>query len=211
MMNKKRWIYLILFLCLKGMVRAQGVNILELHAGYFNPRGAESGLILGGCYGYSFDEMIDMSLGISYFHRGYTKQSKIATEVDNGIVINTVEKRLEYSTTLLPISLNLNVHLPSYSMLSWFFGGSVSYQFLFNTENNYEEQIKEKRKYRALGWILRGGAELMMGSRSSLFLEAFYNICKAKRNEEKVAGLPVWEEVNVSGLGLRAGVRLEFF
>ena len=193
------------------MIHAQGVNILEFQVGYLNPKGTESGLIFGGNYGISFDELIDMSVGVSYFHRGYTKQSEIATEVVNGIVVNTVEKTLEYSTTLLPISVNLNVHLPSYSLLSWFFGGSASYQFLFNTENNYEEGIKEKRTYRAFGWMLRGGAELMMGSRSSLFLEAFYNICKVKRNEEKVAGLPIWEEVNVSGIGLRAGLRLAFF
>lgn len=210
-MNKKRWICSILFFSFMAMVHAQGVKVLEFHGGYLNPKGTESGLIVGGSYGYAFDQLIDMSLGLSYFHKGYTKQSEIATEVVNGIVVNTVLKTLEYSTTLLPISLNLNVHLPSYSMLSWFLGGSVSYQFLFNTENNYEEKIKEKRTYRAFGWVLRGGADLMLGSRSSLFLEAFYNICKVKRNEEKVAGLPIWEEVDVSGLGLRAGIRLEFF
>ncbi|MCJ7813591.1 hypothetical protein MUP95_09790 [bacterium] len=210
-MNYKNWIYQIIFFGVIGSVHAQGMKILELQGGYLNPKGTEAGFICGGCYGFSFDERIDMSLGLSYFHKGYTKKSEIASEVVNGIVVNTVEKTLEYSTTLLPISVNLNIHFPSYSLLNWFFGGSASYQLLFNTENNYEEQIKEKRTYRAFGWMIRGGTEFRIGTLSSFFLEALYNICKTKRNEEKVEGLPIWEEVDVSGLGFRAGVRLEFF
>ena len=35
---------------------------------------------------------------------------------------------------------------------------------------------------------------------------------KTKRNvDETVKGLPVWDEVDISGLGIRAGLRLEFF
>jgi len=90
-------------------------------------------------------------------------------------------------------------------------GGSLTYQFLFNTEHNFEENIKEKRNYSGFGWMARAGIEYNIGSRSSLLIEAFYNSCKVKGNKEKKQGLPVWDEVDVSGLGFRAGVRLYFY
>ena len=60
--------------------------------------------------------------------------------------------------------------------------------------------------------MVRAGIEYNIGSRSSVLIEALYNIGKAKRNvNETVAGLPVWDEVDLTGLGFRAGLRLEFF
>lgn len=196
-----------------GLASAQGVRILELQGGYLNPKDTNPGLIFGGSYGISIDERVDLSLGISYFHKNYKKESTVAdTDYVAGVHETTVMRELEYNTTLLPISANVTIRIPLQPPVYYFIGGSVVYQFLFNTEKNFNEGISEKRKYGGWGWMVRAGIDYNIGSRSSILLEAFYNIGKVKRNvENTVQGLPVWDEVNVSGLGFRAGLRLEFF
>ena len=196
-----------------GLVYGQGVRILEIRGGYLNPKATNAGLILGGSYGISIDERVDISLGFSYFHKNYSKESQVAdTSYVSGVQEKTVKKEMEYSTTLLPISANVTIRIPFQPPVYYYVGGSLTYQFLFNNEKNFEQSISEKRNYKGWGWVLRAGIEYTIGSRSSLMLEAFYNIGKVKRNvEETVKGLPIWNEVDMSGLGFQAGLRLEFF
>lgn len=212
-MNMKKWIVIVFIFGATGLAYGQGVRVLEIRGGYLNPKATKAGLILGGSYGISIDERVDLSLGISYFHKNYSQESDVAdTSFPSGIIQKTVKKELEYNTTLLPISASANIRIPFQPPVYWYAGGSITYQFLFNTENNFEEGVKEKRIYRGWGWMVRAGIEYTIGSRSSLILEAFYNIGKVKRNvEETVKGLPIWEEVDMKGLGFRTGLRLEFF
>lgn len=211
-MKLRKWMIGFMLIWMTGLLNGQGVSILEVRGGYLNPKGTDPGLIFGGSYGISFDERVDISLGVSYFHKNYLKDTEIAdTDYVSGVHEVTVVRELEYKTTLLPISANLNIRLPFQPPLYWCVGGSLTYQFLFNTEHNFEENIKEKRNYSGFGWMARAGIEYNIGSRSSLLIEAFYNSCKVKGNKEKKQGLPVWDEVDVSGLGFRGGVRLYFY
>lgn len=205
---------LIVLLVLAGAVSvsAQGFRQLEIRGGYLNPKGTASGLILGGSYGFAFDERVSLSMGVDFFKKNYTKETKIAESVSpSGVVENTIQKELEYNTFLMPFTAAIDIRFPLQRGMCWYAGAGLSYQFLFNTENNLEEGVKEKRNYHGFGWIFRAGLEYTLGSRSALLMEAFYNSAKLKGNEDKVENLPVWDEVNVSGFGVRAGVRLEFF
>lgn len=201
-----------LIVCMAGSAGAQGMRMLELRGGYFNPRDSKSGLILGGIYGISFDERVSLGLGVDIFHKGYTKETTVSTETSgSGVVESTIIRELEFNTTLLPISLNLDIRFPLDPPVSWYIGGSVAWELLFNTENNFEEGIREKRFYSGFGWLARAGIEYAIGSRSAVILEGFYNNSRVTSNAEKKEGLPVWKEVNMSGIGFRAGVRLDFF
>ena len=196
-----------------GIVHGQGVRILEVRAGYLDPKGISSGFIFGANYGISVDERVDLSIGASFFHKTYRKDTEVAdTNYVSGVNEQTVVRNLEYSNTLLPISANVNIRLPFQPPLYYYVGGSVTYQFLFSTENNYSEGISEKRNYHGWGWMLRAGVEYVIGSRSSIIIEAIYNIGKVKRNQDRtVEGLPVWNEVDTKGLGICGGLKLEFF
>ncbi len=210
---QRKWIVLLIVLGLNGLAFGQGVRILEIMGGYLNPKDATPGMIIGGTYGVSIDERVDLSLGLSYYHKKYSKTSAVAdTDYVSGIHETTVLKELEYSTSLLPVSGNVNIRIPFQPPVYWLVGASVTYNFLFNTEKNYEQGLSEKRTYKGWGWMLRAGVEYMIGSRSSIVLEAIYNIGKVHRNADTtVQGLPVWDEVNLTGLGFRTGLRLEFF
>ena len=212
-MKTKNTIIIFIVLGLSSLALGQGVSVLEVRGGYLNPKDTNGGMIIGGSYGISIDERVDLSLGLSYFHKNYRKETAVAdTNYISGIREQTVVRDLEYSTTLLPVTASVNIRFPFQRPVYWYVGGSVTYQFLFNKEDNYEEAISEKRTYKGWGWMLRAGIEYGIGSRSALLLEAFYNIGKVKRNvDETIEGLPVWDEVDVSGLGFRTGLRLEFF
>ena len=187
-------------------------RMLEIRAGTLNPKGAQAGFIFGGCYGYSFDERVSLSLGIDYFRREYKQETQIDTGMtDSGLKIDTNIRTLEYTTTIIPLSLNLDIRFPIESPINIYAGGSLTYQMLFNRENNYVDNVKENRFYGGFGWMARAGIEYYLGSRSALIAEAFYNNVKVKGNHKKQAGLPVWEEVDLQGLGFRAGIRLDIF
>jgi len=212
-MNMKKWMTGLVVFCCAHLIYGQGVSVLNFSGGYLDPKDTEAGLIFGGSYGICFDERVDISLGISYFYKNYQKESAVVDSISpSGIHETTVVRELEYHTSLLPISANINIRFPFQPPLYWYAGGSLTYQFLFNKEENFQEGLSEKRTYRGWGWIIRAGIEYTIGSRSSLLLETFYNIGIVKRNaDETIKGLPVWDEVDVSGLGFRAGLRLEFY
>ncbi len=211
-MRLQRIILAVTLVSLIGTAFGQNTRIMEFGVGYLNPKGTEPGLLLNGSYGVSFDERVDFSLGVGFFHRNYTKETAVAdTAFQSGINETTVQRLLEYTTTILPVSANVNVRIPFQPPVYWIFGAGLSYQFLFNTEHNFEDDIKEKRNYKGWGWTARAGIEYLLGSRSSIVIEAIYNHAKVKGNEDKSLGLPVWNEVNITGLGIRAGLRLEFY
>ena len=184
-----------------GLAYGQGARILELRGGYFDPEGTPSGLIFGGSYGISFDDRVSFSLGVDYFHRGYTEQMEIAEEVVDDVVVSTKMETVDQSTTLLPISATGVIRFPFNPPLLFYLGGGVAYEFLFTKNINFH----------GFGWQACAGIEYNLGLRSSFILEAFYNSCHVKGNKEKREGHPVWDEVDVTGLGFRGGLRLEFF
>jgi len=191
---------------------AQGMKLLEFQGGYLSPKGTKAGFIFGGNYGISIDERVDLSLGLSYFHRGYSKETTVAVvPTGTGAQIGTKERLLDYSTTLLPIAANIAVHIPFQPPWNLYFGGSLAYEFLFDKYTNHQDRISESSRFSGFGWMARAGMEWAIGSRSSVELEAFYNSCKATGGKKEVDGIPTWDEVDMSGLGFRAGVRVELY
>jgi len=211
-MRRMHLISVLLVILLAGTAAAQNLRMLELRGGHFNPKDTKSGMILGGMYGISFDERVSLGFGLDIFHKGYKKESVVATESsESGIDESTVTRELEYKTTLVPLSLNLDIRLPFEPPFNLYVGGSLAFEMLFNSENNYVDDVKEKRFYSGFGWMARAGVEYAIGRRSALIVEAFYNNCRVSSDAKKKEGLPVWKEVDLSGLGFRAGVRLDFY
>ena len=211
-MRVKTLVIVVLLLCLTGLVYGRNMKALELHVGTLNPKGTPSGMLLGGSYGINVDEAVDVSIGVFYFWKSYSETSEINTgTTPGGTQITENQQTLDYSTSLLPVSANVTIHFPVAQKVSVYGGGGISYQFLWNKENNIVANVESSRFFSGFGWVGRAGAELLLGSRSSLIVEAYYNGCKVKGNKSEEAGLPTWDEVDVTGLGFRAGVRLIMF
>jgi hypothetical protein len=200
-MHRTNWIVGILVLSGVALAAGQGVSVLELRGGYFNPPDIEGGLILGGSYGIAIDERVDLSLGVSYFNARNEDQTELAQNVVDNVVISTIKDSTRYSNTLLPITADVSIKMPIQPPLYLFFKGSIAYEFLFVKSTTFH----------GFGWMVHGGIEYTIGSRSSILLAVSYNSCKPRGNKEKQEGSLTYDQVNVSGLGITAGLKLEFY
>ena len=211
-MQRKHWIVAILLLCVAGLVYGQNMKALEIHFGTLNPKDTPSGMLLGGSYGINVDESVDISIGAFYFWKSYSESSPVDTgKTESGVTVTEKTQTLDYHTSLLPVSANLTVHFPVAQKLNVYGGAGISYQFMWNKEENLVANVTNTRFFKGFGWVGRAGLEYLLGSRSSFIVEAYYNGCKVKGNKSEEAGLPTWDEVNVTGLGIRGGVRLLIF
>jgi outer membrane protein W len=189
---------------------AQAKPFTQFRFGTLNPKDAQSGLILGVRTGRDFDNMIMVGLSADLFWKTYTEESEIADSVSSGgVTVTTVQRDVEYKTLLLPLMFTADVKIPvQNSPVRPYLGGGIGYQLLFNKEENFEDDISESRFYSGFGYMFELGAEYVMSPHTAIYLEGFYNGCKAKRSEDSAAGLPTWEEVDMSGLGFRIGLSL---
>ena len=196
-----------------GIVSAQNMKVLEIQGGSFNPKGApKAGLIFGANYGVCVDERIDLTLGLSVYHKGYTEKTYVGSDSTGaGSATQQVLMPLEYSTTIIPITASATVHIPFQPPLGFYIGGSLAYEFLFDKYTNNQTGEKDSPTFNGFGWMARAGVEYALGSRSSITLEGFYNGCKVKSDRKKIAGIPSWQEVDLSGFGFKAGLRLELY
>lgn len=186
-------------------------TVTTIRFGQLNPKDAKSGLMLGLNYGTVVDERVDAGISADLFWKNYTKETLIDANTSEGSVTeSTYMREIDFKTILLPIMANVNVRIPleEYSPFFFVFGGGIGWEFLFNQEKNYIEDKEDKRFYSGFGYMLNAGILYQIGSRSSILAELGYNGSKVSRDKDTVAGLPVWNEVNVSGFMFRVGLRL---
>ena len=191
-------------------VWAQRENVYGVELGYRNPRATQAGFSVGGVYGVAADEAVDLGVGFDFFRRKYTKETEVASQdFPSGVHEATVQRELEYVTTILPVYGVLTIKMPLNYSSSVFLEGAMGYSFLFNTERNYEEQVEAKRTYHGMSWRMGGGLLHRIGSRSFLKIGVFYHSAEVSREKkESPRGLPIWKSVDLSGIGVRVGVRI---
>jgi hypothetical protein len=208
---KRTICFFVFVLCVSPLssLLAQGNSTFGISAGYLNPKDAKHGMLFGLNFGKAFDEAVDIGLGLDFFHTSYTEEATVAKTVDNGMTIEKTITSVEYSRTILPLSLNVNVKIPAGRYFGYYVRGGLNYEFLFSKEKNYKLQITENRNFSGLGWQAAAGIYYLIGSRSTLIANVLYNNCTVKHDLESIAGLPVAEKVNLSGLGFRFGVMVD--
>ncbi len=197
-------------LLLAPLAYAQRESVYGVEVGYRNPKATQSGFSVGGVYGVAADEAVDLGVGFDFFRRKYTRETEVASQdFPSGVHETTVQRELEYTTTILPIYGFLTIKMPINYSSSVYLEGALGYTFLFSDERNYEEQVEAKRTYHGMSWRMGGGLMHRIGSRSYLKLGVFYHSAEVSREkEESPRGLPIWKSVDLSGIGVRVGVRI---
>lgn len=188
----------IITLILVSTLYSQSTKVLKFKGGFLNPKGMESSLIIGGSYGIAIDNRVDLSFGISYFNKtSKSKDVEFEGSQDN-VDYQVVDETTEYSNTLLPLSVDLTASFPMQRSFFWIMGGGITYEFLFLKDATFS----------GFGWNIFLGLEYEIGSRSSFVVEGFYNSCKPQ-GKINIEGLgKTTAEVNVSGIGIRGGIKL---
>lgn len=195
-------------LLLVAQPAAAQLHFSAIKLGYMNPKDTKSGFIIGTEISDQIDESVSLGLAVNLFRKNFTAQSAVAErDFQGGTHETTIQRELEFTTTFLPIMAQASVNIPSSGNLGWYVGGGLGYEFLWNNENNFVDKTSDRRFYKGFAWLLDAGLRYRVGSRSSLLFEVFYHNASVKRNKtSSPAGLPVWSEVNLAGLGFRFGL-----
>lgn len=205
---RTRWFFVLAAISLLAAQNSPAqLHISGIRLGYIDPKDSKAGLMLGMDLTGKVDESVELGAAVNVFRRNYQKFTTVAQSVSaGGLVETTVQKDLEFTTFFLPIMGQAIVHF-SEDDFHWFANGGLGYEMLWNHENNFVDGKKERRFYSGFAWMVGGGFQYRIGSRSAVIAEILYHDAKVKRNETKKEGLPVWSQVNLAGLGFRGGLR----
>jgi hypothetical protein len=205
---RTRWFFVLAAILLLAASNSSAqLHISGIRLGYLDPKDSKAGLMLGMDLTSRVDESVELGATVNVFRRNYQKITPVAKSSSaGGLEETTVQKELEFTTFFLPIMGEAIVHF-SDDDFHWFANGGLGYEMLWNNENNFVDRKKERRFYSGFVWMVGGGFQYRIGSRSAVIAEIFYHDAKVKRDETKKDGLPVWSQVNLSGIGFRGGLR----
>ncbi len=199
-------VFIFIFFITQRTVIAQRYGVTSIKMGYFNPKDTKGGLILGGYLGSAFDESVDIGLGLDFFRGNDKKEREIEGSSTAGLTEKGWIPEEESSVTFIPITGQVNIKFPASPALFYTAGAGFGYGLMWAKEAKYDnsKKIESKSKfYHGFRWMLSGGILYSLGSRSALTLEGFYDHSKLSREEDKIT-----YKVNVSGFGIRVGIRL---
>ncbi len=192
-----------------------GTPYTEFKVGYLNPSDAKAGYIFGLNMGRMIDESVSWSFELNYFQKTFNKTTTVASEQDlQGNIIKTKQTEIDLTTRIIPLFLKLNFESPLGRRSPLYARGSagIGWEFLWSKENNYLEKTFQTRYFNGFGWQVSGGLGFQISSSANLFADLFYNGSKVKRGEKKnELGYPTWQELNISGLGVRVGISIVGF
>ncbi|HQU73252.1 MAG TPA: hypothetical protein PLG66_13190, partial [Calditrichia bacterium] len=169
--------------------------------------------ILGISFGRKLDDRLYMAGEFNYFKSSYRKQSTVADYVDTlgTIRFREVQTELEFNTRIFFVMGKLDYELRLSEQTPLFFraSGGLGFEFIWNDENNYLEDIERSRFFWGFGYKLSGGLGLKISRTGLLFIDGIYNNATASRNKERnEQGLPTAQVIDVSGFGFQVGVNL---
>lgn len=204
----------VLLLLISGMAFAQ-VPYTEVKVGRMDPESSRAGNLFGITIGRTIDESLSYGVELNYFQKNFKDEVSVLVSEDGGIKVVEKIRNFEQTTHILPILVKLNYEHPLGFRKSPVYlraSAGLGWEFVWNKENNYVDNIHKTRFFNGVGWQLSTGLGLAISSSGNAFIDLFYNDSRVKRNKVKnEVGLPTWEELNVSGFGIKVGVSLVGF
>ncbi len=183
----------------------------EFKFGMLDPIDTGSGNILGISTGRKIDNRLYWSIEINHFKTTFRKTTTIADSIVGGITFTKEQVELEFTTRIIPIFLKLDYELEMGEQSPFYFraSGGLGWEFIWNHENNFVEDIERTRFFNGLGWQVTAGLGLKISRDGLFFFDVVYNDSEATRqNERNEAGLPTFQQIDVSGFGFKAGINI---
>jgi len=182
----------------------------EFKVGYYEPNDTKGGFLFGLHLGRMIDESVSWGVEVDYFQKTYQDVIRIPDPfgLNNGeeVLVN-----LQFVNRILPIFAKLNYEraIGNNSPVYFRASGGVGWEFVWSRIENFEAEVKDTRFYNGFGWQLSAGAGYEISSKAILFFDGFYNHSKVKRNSDSNdQGLPSWQELDISGFGVKVGVSI---
>lgn len=193
----------------------RGMNI---RLGFLSPSATKTGIFPGFSYGFNIDNIIDMGLGFDYYYSSDREVREISVEdtANNGAEVVTKQASSDFTTYYVPLLATVRVGVPIDLPVIPYGGVGLGWGLLWEdvfiaedtTEDPPNERIDEVNFYNGFNWALQLGAKYLLTPNASFYGEAFYNGGRMKKNIERGAEGITWDEINMSGFGLRIGIEV---
>ncbi len=190
---------------------------MNLRAGFLVPNDAKTGFIGGLCYGTKFDESISLYFSSDYFYKNYSKIKKIGFHTSSGgNNVSEMQKSADITNYYLPMMGNLQVNFPLRNEVKLYGSVGLGYGLLwekvFVAANQEEDtgKIDDVKFYSGFNWNISAGVKTELGRNSSIYGETFYNGGVMKRNLKADDYGVTWDQIDMSGIGMRIGVELRY-
>jgi len=185
--------------------------------GFLAPSGAKTGIFPGLTFGYNIDNIVDMGIGFDYYYSNDREVRTISvSETPGGSTIVTKSIGSDITTYYVPLMAILRVGVQTELPVIPYGGVGLGWGFLWekvyiaadDTADPPNEQIDEVNFYNGFNWNVQLGAKYPLTSNVSVYGEGFYNGGLMKKNIQRDALGITWDEIKMSGIGLRAGLEL---
>ena len=183
----------------------------EFKFGRMNPVDTDTGNLYGISTGRRIDNRLFWGAEFNYFQSSFRQETTIADSVVGGIRFSEKKLELEFDTRIMMFMFILTYERPfsDQSPLYLRGAGGLGWELIWNNEDNFLEGFNRDRFFHGLGWQLSGGVGMVISNTGVLFFDIFYNNSFASRNQDRdEEGLPVWDQINISGLGIKVGVNI---
>ena len=186
--------------------------VSEFHAGILMPQDADNGFIGGITMGRAIDKNLSWGFEVDYYTRSYSEETVVQGSESGTVQTDVITTLIENSTRMFPVFFKMAYTTDISPKLDLRFSGGLGYEFMWNSEVNHEKNIDETRHYSGFAWFAGGGISFPTSQASDLFIEANYHSGNPSRSEgTNPEGLPVRTEVDMSGLMIRAGLKVHNF
>ena len=200
-----------MFLFSAGAVYAQN-SLSYIQVGSFNPKAADSGLMIGLGTAKMVDERVELGVSLDLFISERLDETD-STYYDTAYGADVTQKLTLFKSNLImiPLMAYVNIKMPVEFPVVPYLSGSIGYDFVWNKFDDYQLNKDGTKFYGGFGWKIAIGGMYPLGSRSAFNAEIFYHGGKPTRNEDSIGNLPIRSEVDMSGLGVVVGLKFGGF
>lgn len=198
-------------LYLPQQLSAQGRPFTEFKIGTLDPRDAGAGTILGISSGRRIDDRLYWGIEANYFKTTFRQETTVAEFDSGGINFRDKQLEIDFSTRILALFFKIDYELKLDNKSPFYFraSGGIGGEFIWNNENNFLEDVERTRFFRGFGWQVSSGLGIKVSRTGIAFVDVFYNDARATRNRERnEQGLPTFQQIDVSGFGIKAGINI---
>jgi hypothetical protein len=183
----------------------------EFRVGQLDPQDTDIGTMFGFGFGNGIDDRLYWGIEGNYFWSSFIKSTTVPDSISEGTIISREEVELDFSTSILTLFFSFYYDYPMTQDNSFYFRASAGagWEFMWSKEKNFVKNKTRKRQFNSPGFQLSAGLGLKISTTGIIFADIVYNEAIVKTGEFRTEeGLPVFEQIDISGFGVRIGLKL---
>lgn len=213
----KRKLWLVIYICIAFFIVSASAfadtgKELSLRVSYYGPEDADAGFAIGGSFGAAFNDFVSLAFGTDVYFKSYEQRTEVASETGETWKSTLYTTDVSYKSFAIPLLLEVKANIQIIGPLAIFGHAGAGYQIFVVKEQNVTTGVSDRTFFGGFAWVAGVGPSIKLGNDTWLFVEAYYTGSTVKRNRKDITvDLPVYQEIDLSGFGVRAGINIMAF